>query len=344
MGLSRTITGLAEVRIHPSQFPQAVQFDLFDSLRSRKINHKFHYDNIKQAQKWLALHEACSPARTDPDCQATYERGFAAVTQRVSGSRVHVIGLGCGGGQKDTALLNLLQSPGRELFYTPCDVSVAMVLVARQTALQVVAYENCFPLVCDLASAADLSAAVLTPERDLNTSSRGNRSRVLTFFGMLPNFEPEIILPKLAALVQAGDYLLLSANLAPGKDYTAGVKHVLPLYDNELTQDWLLSFLLDLGIEKSDGDLRFIVEDSPGPVPLKRIAAYFHFRRALAIRVHNEHFEFNPETPLRLFFSYRHTPALVRQMLAQYGMELVGEWVTASEEEGVFLAMKRSIT
>src|SRR5438270_11095385 len=68
VGLSLTMTGLAEVRIHPSQFPEAVQSDLLESLRSRKINHKFHYDSVKQTQKWLALHEACSPARTEPDC------------------------------------------------------------------------------------------------------------------------------------------------------------------------------------------------------------------------------------------------------------------------------------
>ena len=71
---------------------------------------------------------------------------------------VHVIGLGCGGGQKDTRLLKLLKARGKEVFYTPCDVSTAMVLVARQTALTVVPEKNCFPFVCDLATADDLPA------------------------------------------------------------------------------------------------------------------------------------------------------------------------------------------
>ena len=40
---------------------------------------------------------------------------------------------------------------------------------------------------------------------------------------MIPNFEPQIILPKLATLVRPKDFLLFSANLAPGKNYAAGV-------------------------------------------------------------------------------------------------------------------------
>ena len=65
---------------------------------------------------------------------------------RIKSKAVHVIGLGCGGGQKDTRLLKLLKARGREIFYTPCDVSTAMVLTARQTALAVVPEKNCFPL------------------------------------------------------------------------------------------------------------------------------------------------------------------------------------------------------
>ena len=77
---------------------------------------------------------------------------------------------------------------------------------------------------------------------------------------MIPNFEPQIILPKLASLVRPKDFLLFSANLAPGQNYAAGVKKVLPQYDNPLTRDWLMTFLLDLGVEQSDGELRFKID------------------------------------------------------------------------------------
>ena len=108
--------------------------DLLESLRTRQVNHKFHYDSVKQTQQWLALHQAYSPSRTDADCAAAYDRSFAAAAARMAARRVHLIGLGCGGGQKDTRLLQLLQDSGKEAFYTPSDVSTAMVLVARQAA------------------------------------------------------------------------------------------------------------------------------------------------------------------------------------------------------------------
>src|SRR5476651_1287980 len=146
----------ATISIHQSQFPENVRLDLLESLRSRKTNHKFHYDSIKQTQKWLALHQIYSPTRNDENCRAIYENSFEAAAAKIKTKRVHVIGLGCGGGQKDTRLLKLLKARGKEIFYTPCDVSSAMVLTARQTALAVLPEKNCFPFVCDLATTDDL--------------------------------------------------------------------------------------------------------------------------------------------------------------------------------------------
>src|SRR6202012_1274155 len=114
-------------------------------------------------------------------------------------------------------------------------------------------------------------------------------SSLITFFGMIPNFEPDGILPKLAALVRKKDFLLFSANLAPGADYAAGVEKILPQYDNALTHDWLLTLLLDLGIARGDGKLRFTIEE--GALRLKRVVARFHFSRACEIVVQGEKFK-----------------------------------------------------
>lgn len=334
---------LARVAIDESQFPEAVRRDLLASLRSRSINHKFHYDSFKQTQKWLALHEACSPARTDPQCAAIYNEGFAAAVRRLHSSRIHLIGLGCGGGQKDTALLQVLHDAGRVVSYTPSDVSTAMVLVARQAAARVVPDARCFPVVCDLATAKDLPAIFTEGDAsaDEQTASslveQSALARVFTFFGMLPNFEPELILPKLAGPIRVGDWLLLSANLAPGPDYAAGVERVLPLYDNALTRDWLMTFLWDLGVEKGDGELRFGIEEVGGPIRLRRIRADFTFVRERILEVEAERFDFEAGASIRMFFSYRHTPELVREVVEPYGLRVVEEWVTPSQEEGVFL-------
>jgi len=322
----------ANVTIHRSQFPEAVRGDLLASLRARRVNHKFHYDSVRQTQKWLALHQKYSASRNDADCRRNYENAFVAAAAEIKSKSVHVIGLGCGGGQKDTRLLKLLKSRGREVFYTPCDVSTAMVLTARQTTLAVLPEENCFPLVCDLATAADLQAVFRARPSTLG-------SRLLTFFGMIPNFEPERILPKLAALVRPQDFLLFSANLAPGPNYAAGVKKILPQYDNDLTRDWLMTFLLDLGVARRDGELRFAVEN--GRFGLKRVTAYFHFKRSRQIAIESEAFAFQAGEAIRLFFSYRYTPERVQQVLAGYGLKVCDQWIAKSGEEGVFLCCPR---
>ena len=319
--------------IHTSQFPEQVRRDLLESLRTRQVNHKFHYDSIKQTQKWLALHQAFSPSRSDADCAAIYDSSFMAAAGRLNSSVVHLIGLGCGGGQKDTRLLRLLQQGGKQVAYTPSDVSVAMVLVARTAALSVIGAKDCHPLVCDLASADDL-AEVLAQQ------TKPGATRLITFFGMIPNFEPLIILPRLADLVRPADYLLFSANLAPGYDYRAGVRRILPLHDKELTRDWLMTFLLDLGVGQGDGELRFVIEDDSAGSGLKRIAAYFHFVRARQIKVDEELFEFRAGESIRLFFSYRHTPENISALLGGHGLKVLDQWVAKSEEEGVFLCQR----
>jgi hypothetical protein len=321
------MTASVQVAIHPSQFPENVRRDLLASLRMRRVNHKFHYDSVNQTQKWLALHEAHSPARTDKNCLATYGEAFIAAANKIKTRSVHVIGLGCGGGQKDVQLMKQLQSRGKKISYAPGDVSVAMVLVARKAALRLLPPEKCFPFVCDLAAADNLPAQLATRHPSL-----------VTFFGMIPNFEPHRILPKLMKLVRPNDYLLFSANLAPGSDYAAGIKHILPQYDNPLTHDWLTVFLSDLGVESRDGELRFGIE--PGGFGLQRVVARFHFRRARQIKVGVQEFSFVPGETIRLFFSYRYTPALARKILRRHGLEISGEWLAKSEEEAVFLCQR----
>jgi L-histidine Nalpha-methyltransferase len=319
----------ANISIHESQFPENVRRDLLESLRARKINHKFHYDSVKQTQKWLALHQIYSPSRNDKNCRKIYGNSFVAAAAKIKSKSVHVIGLGCGGGQKDARLLKLLKARGREIFYTPCDVSTAMVLTARQTALAVLPEKNCFPFVCDLATANGL------PEF-FGKQKIKNATRLVTFFGMIPNFEPQEILPKLASLVRPKDFLLFSANLAPGKNYAAGMEKILPQYDNPQTRDWLMTFLLDLGVEKSDGELRFEIQNVKKP-GLKRVAASFHFKRARQVEIEDKFFIIKAGEKIRLFFSYRYTPELAAKILAAHKLEVCEQWIAKSEEEGFFL-------
>jgi len=329
------MSSAAIVTIHPSQFPNAIHRDLIGSLQRRQVNHKFHYDSVKQTQQWLALHQQFSPSRHDADCESIYDQAFAAITELEGRQPAHLIGLGCGGGQKDTRLLRLLKSGSWRISYTPCDVSVAMTLVARQTALAVIGEADCSPLVYDLTTADDLSSV-------LDSISPANARRLITFFGMIPNFEPEEILPRLAAGLRPGEPLLFSANLAPGSDYQAGVERVLPQYDNALTREWLLTFLLNLGVERTDGEVRFGIETTADG--FKRIVARFHFSNDRTIALDSERFEFRAGGSVRLFFSGRYTPTNLEPLLTRHGFAVRSQWITHSEEEGVFLCFRHNTT
>jgi L-histidine Nalpha-methyltransferase len=329
---NRSMSSLANITIHASQFPDRVRRDLLASLRVRQANHKFHYDSIKQTQKWLALHQVYSPSRNDANCAKTYDESFERVAEEMVSPRVHLIGLGCGGGQKDARLLARLKAICSAVTYTPCDVSTAMVLVARDAALQVIGEKCCFPLVCDLASADDL------PEIFDQLSPAGAK-RLITFFGMIPNFEPEVVCPKLASLMRRDDELLLSGNLAPGPDYAEGMQRILPQYENEPTKDWLITFLLDMGVTSANGTLQFSIQE--GNFSLKRVQAEFHFKRDCSIEIGSERFCFAAGEIFRLFFSYRYTPALLEAVLQTYNLTIKKQWITDSGEESVFLVSRR---
>jgi uncharacterized SAM-dependent methyltransferase len=326
------MAALANVAVHGSQFPEQVWAELRNSLRLRQINHKFHYDSYRQTQKWLELHAACSPSRTDQDCAQCFENAFAAAAGKIGGAAIHVIGLGCGGGQKDTRLLRLLRKDQRQLDYTPVDVSLPMVLTAREAASEVVAEPR--GLVCDLALAEDLAEY-------FNRETPEAAARVMTFFGMMPNFEPGRILPRLAGLLRERDLLLLSANLAPSADYEAGVVRVLPQYANNLVEDWLRIFLLDLGVEQTDGTIEWVIEPCPSGSGLLRITARFGFQRGRSVTIAGERFEFKAEEKIRLFFSYRYTPERVLRQLEEHGLTAREQWIADSGEEGVFLCGRK---
>ena len=191
------MSSAANVLIHPQPVSGEVRRDLLVSLRLAASEPQIPLRQREADPKMAGVARGVFAARTDNDCQAIYEQG-SRPPRKCQFKGVHVIGLGCGGGQKDTRLLKLLKTRGRKISYTPCDVSAAMVLVARQTALAVLPEKNCFPFVCDLATTDNLPASRHPPPASDAFAS------LVTFFGMIPNFEPQIILPKLASFVVQG--------------------------------------------------------------------------------------------------------------------------------------------
>jgi L-histidine Nalpha-methyltransferase len=323
-------TAGVSVLVHPSQFPSAVEGALVASLEARRMNHRFHYDSAKQAQRWLRVHEAFSPARRDESAVVAYRMAGEAAARRLAGSaQVDLISLGCGGGQKDAAILREIADADRA--YVPADVSAGLCLVARMAAMDAgVDAMNIHPVAIDLAETPDWSAAFAGV-------CRPGARRVVAFYGMMPNFTPSAVIGRLAGLIGPDDLLLVSANLAPGPDYAAGVRSVLPLYDNAPTAEWLRTVLLDLGAERSDGRVEFRIAEWPEGTGLSRIEADYVFEKPCVLAAAGREWRFEPGDRFGLFYSYRHTPERVAALFSEVGLALSAQWTNAGGDEGVFL-------
>ncbi len=327
---------LATVYIHPSQFPDCVYQNYSDGFFHKEIDNRFHYDSVKQSQKWLKIHAAYSPASKNRDCIQAYDRCFAQTAKRLESDRqLKLIALGCGGGSKDSRLLSSLSTKEKAIACYPVDVSLSLALISARAMEKVAPTTSVKPIVCNLLAAGDLV-------RLIDEGETGQR-KIVTFFGMIPNFYPDKILPILSDFIAAGDILLFSANLAPGSDYLQGIYKVLPQYDNELTKDWLMTVLIDAGVEKDSGKISAAIEADEKNPELSRIGFYFEVERQVTLELDDRQIQWEVGDRIRLFFSYRYTTAKIRDLLGSYGIKMLESWEDDLQEEGVYLCCKEGI-
>ena len=327
----RMTSPCVSVAIHPSLFPDAVHARLLASFQTRRIHGAFHYDTARRAHRWMAVHATHSPAVTADDARSIYDEAARESVAALEPGQWGCIGLGCGSGHKEARVVAALAAQGSSVTYLPLDVSVPLVLISREAALAQVPKLKVHPIAADLTDVSDLSAVI----DSLVPSGVG---RFFTLFGMLPNFEPEFIFGRMASWLRLGDRMLFSANLAPGPELEAGVRTVLPQYDNPETQAWLRTILEDHGVAADAGSVVFHIEPVDGFPGCARIAADWVVARSSKLVLDRESFPLLPGERLRLFFSCRHTPGSIEFGLRSQGLRLAQSWIAGSGEEGVFSA------
>ena len=325
----RMTSPCVSVAIHPSLFPEAVQARLLASFQTRRIHGAFHYDTARRAHRWMQVHATHSPAVTADDARSIYDQAARESVVGLAPGAWGCIGLGCGSGHKEARVAAALAARGSSVTYLPLDVSVPLVLISREAALAQLPNLTVHPIAADLTDASDLSSVI-------NPLLPAGAGRFFTLFGMLPNFEPEFIFGRMASWLRPGDRLLFSANLAPGPDLEAGVRAVLPQYDNPETKAWLRTLLEDHGVSTDCGSVVFHIEPVHGFPGCARIAADWVVSQSSELVLDGESFPLLPGERLRLFFSCRHTPGSIEFGLRSHGLRLAQSWIAGSGEEGVF--------
>lgn len=316
------------VNIHDSAQPNQFAAALRRSFERRCIDPKFHYLSVRQSQAWLALHKKYSPFVADPAGMAVYHSAFNWAVQNLPGNAVELISLACGGAGKERQLAEFLRRAGKTVRVTVSDISVPLALEGYQTLSTEPGVTEIEAMVFDILETDDLNTVLTTNRsREIN--------RVVTCFGLMPNTDPLAIAARLASLPAQNDVLLVGANLVPASDYEQNTRKALAGYDNAATRHWLGLLLQDVGFEREDGEMYFDVEPCASLPELLQIVAHFRLRRDRTLELGGEPLKFLAGEQIRLFFSNRYTPDLLRRVFELQKLKILGEWISAEKNEGI---------
>ena len=302
---------MSSLIIHPELNEQTLEQQRISCLEQKKVAQKFHYETQRQSDLWLKVHEQFAPPA---GVSALYKSAGKSLSNLIKEDELTLVSIGCGGGEKDISVLKELSLESK---YMPTDLSIPLVRSAANRAKSEGVRVDTL-LAFDLLSSTNIRNFVKPHISERN---------IFTFFGLIPNFHPQEILPTLHSLIEPEDFLLLSANLAP-----QGIDEILPQYDNQPTKEWLMEFLNRFG--KAKGEIIISPEHSGN---LDFISAQFIFSDTSLLIAGENHFSFEPHEEIDLFISYRYTVDSMKSTLAAQRIEVAEEFISRNGEEGVFL-------
>lgn len=301
------------------------------SMETGCVDAAFHYLSIRQSELWMEVHRAYAPVFGREAFREIFQQAAAHTARKVAGRPVHLVGLGAGGGQKEGWILAALSAAGCRVRYTPVDVSVELALESARVADAFLTQDQITPVVAD-ARCLPAQGVWLEPRE-------AGELRVVTAFGVLPNWTPSEAFSAVGGLVRPGDFLLVSANLAPGGDASIPVpeacEKILPQYDNPETRRWLRQVVTDWGWDACVGPIRFGVEQIEDVWGVFARCDWL-IQEPILVEggcVHSANGE-----ALRLFFSLRYSPEALEHCLQARGLSAESVWLTPCTEEGVWLA------
>ncbi len=281
-----------------------------------------------QSLRWLALHEAWSPARRDGGVQSAYDEVFGVLRDRLGRSPWTLVSLGCGGGQKEEQFLRSCAEPPRVALVA--DISPGLALAS---------HDRVSPWCKTHAGVIDLEASPgPAPWCETLLGDEGVQ-RVVFFLGMLPNMDHGHAGRVLRAWTRPGDWVVASANLASAAECAAGLPNVLPQYDNKETRAWLSGFLEWQGIGMDRLDWVFGSEPvAAGSGAMARVTADVVLRSGVSVSVPgHEPVSWEAGCRVRLFHSLRMSMDAAAGFGADAGLVGVHDASDAAGQEGVLL-------
>ena len=305
------------VTIHDGCVPHERQSRLIRALHALRIPPAHLYASAAQAARWLAYHEAWSPAPR-PEVQAVYDRAFVGLPRRFE----TWVSLGAGGGAKEArALANGHLAPSR---YLPTDISATLVVESMLRVGQTHPTLETHGLVIDLD----------VPLRRADFLADEARPTLWLAFGILPN-APDTFLEQLRTLVRSDDRVLLSANLSL-HPFPRGSADIIAQYDNAEARAWLHGGLVELGLRPAGFEL-VVSPESLRPDGLAwRIRAVAHMHHEQTASVPGAPLRWPRGTQLQVFHSDRYTRDGIGHRIVQAGFRISAEHLSPDGDEGVF--------
>jgi SAM-dependent methyltransferase len=320
---------MIEIDSHPSVESGTLRREAAAALRENRLDPKFLYLTPRQAGLWRDVFLRHSPIHGHPEFARIYREAFAKTAERTGAKKVLLAGLGCGTGRKEVELHAALAGRGAETLFAAVDASRDLVREsAERLAAAGAAHRR--SLVSDLAQAADTG-------RWLDETG-GGLPRVITFFGLVPNLPPPVVARLFRAVLRPGDLLLASAHLAPvaGEDRAEippAMEIVRPQYDNPETLAWLRAAQEEAGLENLTGPPEMKI-GRVGEIPA--FIASARWKSSAPFELWGLRFNPDPDEPLRLFHSLRHTPALFEEFLRREGFDAERLAITACRQEAIW--------
>lgn len=319
---------------HASVQDEALRQTSIAALQANRIDPKSLYVTPHQADLWRQVFLRHAPLHGNAEFARIYQEAFDRVLDQFASRQIYLVGLGCGTGAKELAFYTKLKHRGQHALFSAIDVSRDLVVESAGKLVGAGAGHR-RSLVCDLGQAAFLAEWLDGVDSGL--------PRLITFFGLVPNFAPSEVIRIFRALLRPSDLLLVSAHLAPVASdqpgaVAAAMDVVLPQYDNPETLAWLAVALAHERIEHRVDPPEMTIGAVEG---IPAFLAQARWKTSEPFEKEGHSVSPNVEEPLRLFYSLRYTPALFENMLRDARLKVERLALTSCRQEALWSVQKR---